>query len=204
MIPINKRALKRLAAPFIIGFGVISGGVAFVSDLGSFQQVGCQVPGLNSLCGAAGWGGVASAEQDKAWAKAIARQDGDGLRDYLRRWPKGAYAEEAQARLAGCAPREVETWTPETKRLPMYVGLGPNPSRDETAARAEAMSRAERDGQGLCVAFSSGEFRLASVTPEPERWNCQSGGAGRTCGFEGKVACNVEVRRVDLREICRP
>jgi len=196
--------LRKAAAPFVLGMGAISGTVAFANDMGSFQKLSCMVPGVRSVCASAGWGGVPSPEQDDAWKKATARQDGDGLRAYLRRWPRGAYAQEAQARLAGCAAREVETWTPETKRLPMYVGLGPNPSGDETAARAEAMTRAERDGQGLCVAYASGEFRLVSVTPEPEAWNCQSGGAGRTCGFEGKVACNVEVRRVDLREICRP
>lgn len=204
MIAIDKRLMRKAAAPFIVGFGLISGSVAFVNDLGSFQKLSCMIPGVKSVCGAAGWGGVPSAEQDEAWKKATSRQDGDGLRAYLRRWPRGAYAVEAQARLAGCAAREVESWKPEVKRLPMYVGLGPTPSGSEEAARAEAMTRAVRDGQALCVAYTTGEFRLTSVTPEPERWNCQAGGAGQTCGFEGKIACNVEVRRVDLREICQP
>ena len=66
------------------------------------------------------------------------------------------------------------------------------------------MERATRDAQGLCVAYSTGEFRLKSAIPEPAAWNCQAGGAGQTCGFEGRVACNVESRRVDLREICQP
>jgi len=200
----DKRLMRKAAAPFVVGLGFISGTVAFVNDMGSFQKLSCKAPGVRALCGSAGWGGVPSAEQDAAWEKATARQDGDGLRAYLRRWPRGAYAQEAQARLAGCAAREVERWKPEVKRLPIYVGFGPDPKGDETAARAEAMERAQRDGQGLCVAYTSGEFRLASVTPEPEKWNCQAGGNGQTCGFEGKVACNVEVRQVDLREICQP
>lgn len=204
MIPLDKAGLAKLVAPFVGGFAVLSGGVAFVNDLGSFQKLSCQIPGVKSVCGSAGWGGVPSPEQDEAWKQATARQDGDGLRAYLRRWPRGAYAVEAQARLAGCAAREVETWTPEIKPLPMYVGLGPSPKPSEEAARADAMERAARDAQGLCVAYTSGEFRLKSAIPEPVTWNCQAGGAGQTCGFEGRVACHVESRKVDLREICQP
>lgn len=204
MIKLDRRAMRRLLAPVAAGVALLSGSMAFVQDLGSFQKLTCKVPGIRSVCGSAGWGGVPSAAQDKAWEAAIKREDGEGLRGYLRRWPRGAYAQEAQARLAGCRTGEVETWAKETRRLPLYVGFGVQPLPSEAAARSEALTRGTRDGQGLCVAFSSGEFRLASAEPVPKTWRCQPGPAGQACGFEGEVVCHIEARRIDIRELCQP
>lgn len=204
MIKIDPRAIRRLAAPLAAGVALLSGSMAFIQDLGSFQKLVCKVPGVNGVCGAMGWGGVPSRAQDEAWTAALKREDGEGLRGYLRRWPRGAYAQEAQARLAGCRTGEVETWTKDTRRLPMYVGFGAQPRPTEAAARVDAIERGARDGQGLCVAFSSGEFRLTSAEPVPKAWRCQGGPGGQACGFDGEVICHIEARRIDVRELCRP
>lgn len=204
MIKLDRRAIRRVFAPLAAGVALLSGSMAFIQDLGSFQKLTCKIPGIRSVCSSAGWGGVPSEAQDKAWQAAIKREDGEGLRGYLRRWPRGAYAQEAQARLAGCRTGEVETWAKETRRLPLYVGFGAQPMASEAAARSDALTRGTRDGQGLCVAFSSGEFRLASAEPLPRTWRCQPGPAGQACGFEGEVVCHIEARRIDIRELCRP
>lgn len=204
MIKIDNRLLRRIAAPMAGAVALMSGTVAFVQDAGSFQKLVCHAPGINGICGANGWGGAPSAAQDKAWSAAIARSDGEGLRAYLRRWPRGAYAVEAQARLAGCRTGEAEAWTAQDRRLPMYLGFGAEPRATEAAARADAIERGTRDGQGLCVAFSSGEFRLRSAEPSPKTWRCQGGPGGQSCGFEGEVICRIEARRIEVREVCRP
>jgi len=199
---LTARAL-RLAAPALGVFTPLAAGMAFVLDFASFQNIGCQVPGVKSACGSMGWGGVPSEEQDLAWAVATRRDDGEGLRAYLRRWPKGAYADEAQARLAGCRNAEVEEWAPDERRLPLFVSVGAAPRPSQAAARQDAVARAGRDAEGLCVAFRSGEYRLKSALPEPKSWRCASAGGGQVCGFEGEAVCKVEVRRVDVQEVCR-
>lgn len=204
MIKLDRVTFRKLLAPFAAVLAFMSGSVAFVNDVSGFQKLLCKAPGLNSLCGANGWGGVPSEEQDRVWQAALKREDGEGLRTYLRRFPRGAYAQEAQARLAGCRTGEVEIWAREDKRLPMYVGFSANPSPGEAAARAEALARARRSGEGLCVAYSSEEFRLASAEPAPRTWKCEGGPAGRNCGFEGEVICHVEARRIDVKEVCKP
>lgn len=192
----------RLVTPVLGVFTPVAAGMAFALDFASFQNLGCQVPGVRSACGSFGWGGVPSREQDLAWAVATKRDDGDGLRAYLRRWPRGAYAGEAQARLAGCRAAEVEEWSPSERRLPLRVGLG-DPTNGEAAARADAIRRGARDAEGLCVAYKAGEYRLTAGQAEPRAWTCATVGGGQTCGFEGEAVCRVEVRRVDVQEVCR-
>ena len=200
MIKLDRRAHAPLAAGVIL----LGGSLAFGQDIGGFQKLSCKIPGIRSVCGSAGWGGAPSKAQDDAWAEALKREDGEGMRSYLRRWPRGAYATEAQARLAGCRTGEVETWANESRRLPMYVGFGALPKPTEAAARADAIERGARDGQGLCVAFTSGEFRLNAAEPVPKTWRCQGGPGGQACGFEGEVICRIEARRIDVRELCKP
>jgi hypothetical protein len=204
MLKLDRRIVRRAVAPFTALLALMSGSVAFVQDVSGFQRLVCKAPGVSGVCASEGWGGVPSAEQDRVWAAATARTDGEGLRAYLRRFPRGAYAEEAQARLAGCRTGEAEVWVKEDKRLPLYIGFSANPSASEAAARADALARGERSGQGLCVAYSTGEFRLAAAQPAPKTWKCEGGPAGRNCGFEGEVVCHVEARRIDVREICKP
>ena len=196
--------MGRMLTPFLGVLTPVAAGMAFVLDVASFQEIACQAPGLSGVCGANGWGGVPSPEQDDYWAKAIARTDGEGLRGYLRRWPKGAYADEAQARLAGCRTREVETWVKDQRTLPMYVPAGTSARPTETAARQQALTAADPDAHRLCVGFSSGEFRLAGAEPKASKWNCTTYAGGKVCGFEGQAVCHVEARRMDVREVCRP
>jgi hypothetical protein len=204
MTRLDRRPIRRFAALLAAGIVLFSGALAFAGDLGGFQTLACKVPGIRSVCGSAGWGGAPSHAQDKAWRAAAKRDDGEGLRGYLRRWPRGAYARQARARLAGCRMGEVETWVNERPRLPLNVGFGVQPMSSEAAARTDAITRGTRDGEGLCVAYGRGEFRLASAEPVPSTWRCQAGPAGQACGFEGEVICHIEARRIDIRELCRP
>ena len=77
------------------------------------RRTACRVPGLRSLCAAAGIGDVPSAAEQSRWNDALRQDSGDGLRAYLREYPTGIYADEARSRLAGCWKEEIATLGPE-------------------------------------------------------------------------------------------
>ncbi len=183
--------------------GLAVGVWAFFTDAAGFQTLACKA--MHDRCAESGWGGVGSPAQDAAWTAAGRRDDGEPLRAYLARWPNGAYAGRAKARLAQCRAVSTEVWRPDVRPLPLAVGMGPQPFGTEEAARADALERAQRDAVDVCAAMRLEQtFRLTAATPEPAGWRCQPGPAGTSCGFAGRVNCSIEISQTVAREVCRP
>jgi len=103
------------------------------------RRTTCRVPGLRSLCAMVGIGPT-RAEQT-LWDDARAQRSGDGLRAYLRAYPRGVYADEALARERGCTVEHVETLGPARDvRLPLTVPRGTHcrPRKQPTATPSPA------------------------------------------------------------------
>jgi hypothetical protein len=147
------------------------------------------------------WSRMPSEAERALWDS---RKEGDCavIRDYLGRFPKGAYAEEGSRRLASLKILEKETWIEQEMKLPYVLITDPKPFATEAAARADALQRAERDVGSLCQPFQREDRRLRTSEAVPEQWRCTSSGSGVRCGFEGSVLCRFEVKQVALEERC--
>jgi hypothetical protein len=167
------------------------------------RRTACRVPGVRALCAATGIGDVPTQAEQALWDAALAQDAGDGLREYLRTHPNGAYAEEARSRLAGC-------WIEETlgaAREDRYR-LVINPKRSlpsEEEARRDAQRRGEEDAAAMCnPQVGRDVLHLVAARVEPSEWKCAEGTEPRgvKCGFEGWIVCRVRDR--DQSEHCRP
>jgi TIR domain len=175
--------------------------LGFLADLQAVQRPICRLPGVHSLCGRWGFGGVPSPSEAQAWA-ALAPGDCDALRRHLGQFPEGAYAEEVARKLSAATSQNRETWTADVHRLPLVVSPTTEPFPTENAAQADAVARSEAAAEEVCGPYRSGFYRLNSWTAEVRRWNCYPRAGGVVCGFEGEAACQVEVRRTEVREVC--
>jgi hypothetical protein len=192
---------RRWAAGLVAAGSVGAAVLGFAADVAGLQEALCQVPGVHAVCRTAGWGGVPSHPEKEMWS---ARLEGDcqGLRDYLARFPNGAYAAEAARRLDAGSQQPQELWTAQVRRLPMVVRRSLIPLPDEAQAREDAIERGQVEAESLCGGFEGGEFRLLDSQPEPTEWRCGSYGGGFTCGFDGKAVCQLEVRSATMVERC--
>ena len=74
---------------------------------------------------------------------------------------------------------------------------------DEAAARAKALQAAQSQADSLCRGFAATTaYRFGDATPQPATWNCEHGGGGMVCGFEGMVACQLDERATVEHETC--
>jgi hypothetical protein len=186
------------------GLGV-GAGILLLTVLlnGDVSRALCVVPGVQSICGALGAGGVADDEERKAWCAALeALPSPDGLNDYLRRYRDGVYAREAESRLAhDCTTKARVHWLAASMEHPLLVSQGDAVFASREAAERDARERgAERARALLCGAYteemSSGVYRLDEVTAEPAAWKCTDQD-GWKCGFDGRVICDVEKRQTE-------
>ena len=191
----------RVLAAWASGLGVAAAVLGFATNLVGLQKPLCMVPGLHAVCASWGLGGVPSKEEEVLWAQRIAG-DCVGLRTYLTRFPKGAFAEEAGRMLQAAATVEKESWTPQEQRLLLTVRATLDPLPSEQAAREDALKRGAADASQACKGFNSGEFRLVTATAEAQSWRCSSRGYGTACGFNGEAICQVEARKVTRRQVC--
>ena len=172
---------------------VLAGILGFLVNWTQAPQTLCTLPGVHSACRANGWGGVATPAEEATWEQARARSDGEGFRAYLSRYPTGAFAAAAQARLAGCRRIEAESWTAEKRTLPLYALV------DQPSAGALA-GPAAREARHVCRGYGEGEFRLDGASARISRSSCEAG----RCEIEGEAVCAVRVRSVEPREECGP
>jgi len=166
------------------------------------RRTTCRVPGLRSLCAVVGIGPT-RAEQ-ALWDDARAQRSGDGLRAYLRAYPRGVYADEALARERGCTVERDETLGPARDvRLPLTVPRG-DPSPTEEAAHRDAESRGNRDAADACGPYKTytTKFELVTVIAEPREWNCLKAEHGFACGFHGEAVCRIRDRIQTDHERC--
>lgn len=195
----RRKAASRTALALLVGMPF-----ALATNLGGLQRATCMLPGLHTVCGELGLGGVADAEQEAAWTALQAAPSCEAYEAYLQRWPAGVYAAAAKASLDAAARAPDEAWLPrETPlMLPLYVARPLAAAPGEAEAREAADPTVGREAATACDAYSaSGAYRVTAATPEPAGWACVSEADGWRCGFDGKVACGVD-ERVSVRH-CR-
>jgi hypothetical protein len=200
--PMTPGRRARLLAAWVSGLGVAAAILGFAADLSGLQTPLCKIPGAHAVCVSWGLGGLPTKDEQALWTSRVAG-DCEGLRAYLAQFPKGAFAEEAGRRLQAAETIEDESWTPEEQRLPLTVRATLAPLATEKAARADALARGPVEARQICEGFEAGEFRLVSATAEAQNWRCSARDSGSVCGFDGQAICQVEVRRVAQRQVCK-
>jgi len=156
--------------------------------------------GLVALIGQALAPPPASPEEQARWDEALTQLSGHGLREYLRRHPDGAYADEAEARLDACVVQSMQYLGPKRDEVLPLVVPAADPFPTEAAARDDALDRGRHDALVACRPLRR-TAELLSVSPGPEIWHCAAVEGGHTCGFEGDLRCRV--RDHALREVER-
>jgi hypothetical protein len=195
----------RLTAYSATALALFSGVMGFSNNVASVQKPVCKVGLIKAcLCRPLGLGGVPTAKEDKSWTAAITRTDGDGLRLYLASFPRGVYADEAQARLAACRVSETEAWTRDVRMQPLIIPSSLKASRTEAAAKADALSRSNEEAEFICGGYAQGEYRLSAATAQASKWRCMPRDGGYSCGFDGQAVCKVQVRHAEKVERCLP
>ena len=192
----------RLLATWVSGLGVAAAVLGFATNLVGLQKPLCKIPGIHAACASWGLGGVPTRAEETLWTQRVAG-DCEGLRTYIHKFPKGAYAEEAGRRLQAAVTVETETWVPEEQRLPLTVRATLNPLANEQAARTDALTRAPAEADRACEGLKIGGLRMKSATVEAQTWRCLPRGSGAACGFDGQVTCHFEARRVTQHLVCK-
>lgn len=200
-VPTPQGARRRKTAWSAGRIVLLVAGFALLAAVLGAQKFVCRIPGVRQLCGEVGIGGAPSHAEESLWTGRRAG-DCDALRSFLAKFPKGAYAAEAQARLAAARVETKETWTPEERRVPLVVRSGLDPFASKPAAQADALARAPKEAQGACMGFNQSEFRLLSARASPEEWRCTQRLGGYVCGFDGKAVCEVSARHMERIETC--
>lgn len=163
----------------------------------------CRVPGVRSICGRLGIGRVPGEAEHRLWLEAIAQTSGDGLREYLRVYSDGVYAEEARSKLAACRKVPEETWRRETMRPPLVVRPQLDPLPSKAQAQQDARKRGKEEAAFVCEGYTVGRyFRLLSSSFDPRTWDCSPRGSGFVCGFDGQAVCQLKARITHDREVC--
>lgn len=184
------------------GFTVTAGFLSVAADVAGVQTAICAIPGVRSGCAAIGIGKVPTVAEEQLWRQ---RPIGDcaTLRTYLERFPLGAYADEATRRLQAAETRDEEHAVRETRRLPMTVRASMTSYATDTAAKADAVSRGGEEARRLCSGYTAAGGRVVRTEPAVDTWRCTSHPGGVVCGFDGEAVCELDVPRVEARQICR-
>jgi hypothetical protein len=181
---------------------VVAGLVGTVGNLERVPEYLCLLPGLHAVCGWAGVGKVASAEEENAWHLAEDATEPTSLKAYVSKYPRGIHVDAALMRLAACRSTPREVWISEQRSLPLYIAAGGVSEPSLAAAREAAQRRGARDANVTCAGFN-GEFRVKRSHAEVRDWNCRTRDDGSSCAFDGLAICDVESRRV-LSEMSCP
>jgi hypothetical protein len=161
-------------------------------------------PGGSDMCGALGIGGRPSKTERLAW-EALPAGSCPALRDFVRRFPDGAYRREAADLITARRTRVDDGWIPVTRSLALDVVAGGPAAGATDIAKARALERARGDAERLCRGFGAGTlFRFTAATPRADRWDCQTGPGGSECGFEGTALCALQQRAQTEHETCGP
>lgn len=143
---------------------------------------------------ALGIGSVPTAAEQRLWLEAKRTPTGEGLRAYLRSYPMGAYAEEASARLAGCARVDAgELASPRPYSYAQHIKPLLDPLPTEEAARRDALERGARDAASTCERFRR-SATLTAATSQPRTWSCPPREGGFACGYQGDLVCEIRER----------
>jgi len=200
-----RRVMRRLTYGSV-GSAIVSGVVAFGSNMAQVQDRTCRVPlfqpRISDACGAIGIGDRPGKIERIAWES---RQLGScaALRAHIERFPDGKYRTDASAMLAARRVTETESWVPASRRLALFVEPDNVAVRNEAGARTAALARAQAPAERLCKGFAATTlFRLRTTTPIAQTWSCRAVTLGVTCSFEGEAVCEVDERHVQEEERC--
>ena len=199
--PMTPGRRARLLAAWVSGLGVAATVLGFATNLVGLQKPLCKIPGVHAMCASWGLGGVPTKAEEILWTQRVAGCE--GLRTYLSKFPKGAYAEEAGRRIQVAVTVDEETWSPDEQGMPLTVLKTSAPLPNEQAARADALTRARTEADRTCADLKTGgHFRVKSVTVEAETWRCSARGSGSVCSFDGQVTCHLEARHLTQHQVC--
>ncbi|MBL8331040.1 MAG: toll/interleukin-1 receptor domain-containing protein [Rubrivivax sp.] len=180
--------------------------IGLLADVTGLIATACRPDsGLSGLCRWVGLGpGEAEAE---AWRQAKASASSGPLKVYLARYPTGAFAAEAQARLAACQTHDEPSWVPYLGGAPLVVPSGPPlGAPTEAAARKAMQPEVQRAAQDACSAAPLSELYRAVPGVKPEvpddGWQCRTIDGSWRCRYDGKIACPQEKRQTFVREVC--
>lgn len=201
----TKRIARRLMWGGASGIGLAFALLLIFNTFGMASSIcglpGAQ-PGISDLCGALGLGERPTRRERLAW-EARAPADCAALRDFIERFPDGAYRSKAADLLTARKVVTMETWTPVTRSLALFESAGEMPAKDEAGAKSAALARAQTTSDRLCRDFGAGSlYRFTSSTPRADRWSCRRETSGLICGFEGRAECALEALQRSQREIC--
>jgi hypothetical protein len=181
---------------------------AFAGNILKLQDRLCSAPigqpTLSDACGALELGSRPKREERLAWE---ARTVGscEDLRRHLSQYAKGAYREEAQARLAARTVKVEESWIDQTKPQPLRLVVNTNAaaSTTEGEARKSALGRAAKLGERMCLDFdAAGLTKLKSVEVKVDEWSCERVGTKVVCGLDGNALCWQHVLVRNETEVC--
>lgn len=198
--PPERRGRRWAAAALVLAAVLL---VSSMLSSAETRRTVCRAPGIAAACARLGIGEVPSAAEEALWGEAARQATGAGLRAYLRRFPAGAYAEEAHRRLAACQIEKVETLAPPREqryRLPVPPRYTPL-LLTEQAARDDALVRAERDAATYCDSYRW-IAQLVATEVRPGAWSCSAWEGGFVCGFDGEILCRLQDRLVTEEERC--
>lgn len=156
---------------------------------------------VSDACGALGAGRRPTREERLAWA-ALPTGSCPALRDFVERYPEGAYRGAAADLITARRVTTSEQWVAAEQQLALYVSSGDG-AANESAARAAALARGNTLAERRCRDFSaSGAFRFIRARLEPEEWICRADGGGMSCAIEGRAICELQQRELVETETC--
>lgn len=182
-------------------------GALFTFDAFDMASQTCAIPGpqqprLSDSCGALGLGGRPTKGERVAWE---ARDSGScqDLREHIEHFPDGVYRDTAIDMIAARKISFIEDWRPTVRTLTLFEPAPESPAKNERAARAITLQRAQADAERLCRDFGSGTlFRYVSSAAYADHWSCRQDKDGTVCGFEGQAECELTERKQIEQENC--
>ena len=198
---LRRRLTLGSLAAILLAFGSSFALNAFGSASYVCTAAGMQ-PFLSDGCGAVGIGGRPSHRERLLWERRRA-QSCEDLRDYVGRYPGGAYAAEAANLLTARRTARSQVLSPAPQRLPFAVSRNNTAAATQDAARDVTMVRAQAVADDVCRGFEgTGLFRFKTARIVPDQWNCDPHGGGYVCGMEGHVTCDMDAIRTVETETC--
>jgi hypothetical protein len=205
-VPAAKGPILRLKRRLTYGtlFSLAAAGVgAFGSNAFHIQEKACAAPqAVSDLCGALGFGNRPTKVERLAW-QALRPGNCDDLRNYVGRFPDGAYRGRVQSLLVDRQVKETAMWTPGTRQLALGEGLAEKALPSLEAAKTDALDRAQGKAENLCKGFAATTmYKFKGAKPQAQKWECAKVGTGFSCGFDGQAICEVEEKSTKVEETC--
>ncbi|MBK7831239.1 MAG: toll/interleukin-1 receptor domain-containing protein [Gemmatimonadetes bacterium] len=174
---------------------------AFGANALRIQDRLCAASALTDACGAMGLGDRPAHAERVAWEERPAGSC-PALREHLRRFPEGAYREQAVALLQAARAETSAVATPFSRAVELYERTSERPFPTREAAEGDARRRwmSEASGSALYCAARDSLERFLSVSESQGEPDCrQDPRGGWSCSLTARGTCNLERRAVGER-----